>query len=524
MKDSPPPGPPRVDTDHGASRRGRRAGPPGRQPGVLFAVYAPFGTDPVLSRHPGDQRRRILQQPLVRALRKVAAQGAHVAALIDLHDDDSWLVEIPAFCPRALSVSSTWKQAMQRPQALAGFLRRAHQRFPCESLVLALEGHGAGFLPEIDGLRITPASTSAGGVDWTIGAGGAAPALPPFSGTPVLPVDSPEAVPVTLPLSTWAVAEALAAARRAGVPAPAVIHFNNCFNMALEHLHAVAPHAGYATGYANYNFFTHGDAYPRVFRRLRRAGSASAADLAAWFAASNAESLGKLHNHPTVGAAIRLADVPPLAAAVDALALAMVDALRGDRATHEPRIRAAIAAALQFDAQGDLALEVPDAATDLGTFAAALQAQYGAGPVHDAAAAVGGALKFVWRYGESGQPYLAPQQHWDFSDARCGLSLLLPDPMLDGLWDWRSPYYLAGRVDPAKPPAMKAQIPFLADRADGSRAPWPLFIDVYHEKTPFKGLLRVPPLQFPVFEPEAKPGSPEPPPDLKQRPPVKGLR
>ena len=31
------------------------------------------------------------------------------------------------------------------------------QRFPCAALVLALEGHGAGYLPEIDGASITPA-------------------------------------------------------------------------------------------------------------------------------------------------------------------------------------------------------------------------------------------------------------------------------------------------------------------------------------------------------------------------------
>ncbi len=53
------------------------------------------------------------------------------------------------------------------------------------------------------------------------------------------------------------------------MPRLAAIHFDNCFNMSVEVLHTVAPHADYATGYMNYNFFTAGAAYPKVFERLR---------------------------------------------------------------------------------------------------------------------------------------------------------------------------------------------------------------------------------------------------------------
>ena len=217
--------------------------------GLLFAVYAPFGTDPALSGFPDDKRKPIAQQPLLAHLRAVAAHGVNVAALIDLFDDDTWLVEIPAFRPQDTSVLSAWKQAMHRPQALAGFLRRAHQRFPCSDLVLALEGHGAGFLPEIDGHRITPASTTEGAgvqVRWEIDDRRNVP-VDPGTGLPILsvsgltelPVECPDGLPITLPLSTWAVAQALAMARKAGVPKPAVVHFDNCFNMALEHLHTL---------------------------------------------------------------------------------------------------------------------------------------------------------------------------------------------------------------------------------------------------------------------------------------------
>ena len=506
-----------------------RRRPPG---GVLFAVYAPFGSDPMLSGFPDGSVRPLAQQPLLKALQRVAAQGVDVAALIDLVDDDSWLVEIPACAPQAMTVVSAWKQAMNRPQALAGFLRRAHQRFPCDHLVLALEGHGAGYLPEIDGQRITPVSSSQGSgqiAEWRLGAGGSRPVDPgtglpvlPLSGFVDLPVESPEALPVALPLSTWAVAEALRLARKAGVPKPAVVHFNNCFNMALEHLHAVAPHAGWATGYANYNFFSSGQAYPPVFERLRQAGTATAGELAGWFADANDALLSAKHNHPTIGATLRLSRMKSVAAAVDRLALTLVGALRADRAGHLPRIQQAVEAALQYDTDADYALEVPDQTTDLGSLAVQLQSIYPNGDVHDAAAALAAALKGVWRYGDSGNPHMAPGQFWDFRDPRLGMGILLPDPTRIGLSDWRTPYYMAGRVDPARPPALKAQVPFLADRPDGSRAPWPLFIEEYHKDVVFQGLLRIQPPKVPAFDARAKPGNPEPPDRNDPRPGPKG--
>lgn len=489
--------------------------------GLLFAVYAPFGHDPMLSGFPDGRPLPLARQPMLTALRAVAALGVDVAALIDLVDDDTWLVEIPACRPDAMTVVSAWKQAMDRPQALAGFLRRAHQRFPCDHLVLALEGHGAGYLPEVDAGRITPASSSQGGgqaAEWRIGAEGTRPVDPgtglpvlPLSGFVDLPVESPEGLPVTLPMSTWAVAEALRTARRAGVPRPVVVHFNNCFNMALEHLHTLAPHAGWATGYANYNFFTAGQTYPAVFQRLRAAGGATPAQLAGWFADANRDVLAAVHNHPTVGATIRLSRMGRVAAAVDTLALQLVGALRADRATHLPRIQDAVAASLQYDTDGDYTLEVPDQATDLGSLAAQLMLAYPSGNVHAAAAAVQAALKGVWRYGDSGNPHMAPARYWDFRDPRLGMGILLPDPTRIGLADWRTPYYMAGQVDPTRPPALKAQVPFLADRPDGSRAPWPLFIEEYHKDVVFQGLLRIQPPRFPVYDAKARPGNPEPP-------------
>jgi hypothetical protein len=73
--------------------------------GVVFAVYAPFGTDALLSEYPNQAQATIKNQALVRALQQVARQGVNVSALVDLYDDDSYLVEIPAGQPAAIQIT-----------------------------------------------------------------------------------------------------------------------------------------------------------------------------------------------------------------------------------------------------------------------------------------------------------------------------------------------------------------------------------------------------------------------------------
>lgn len=506
------------------------------QAGILFAVYAPFGGDARLARYPDNLPKSILQHPMLGHLKAVARQGVHVAALIDLVDSDSWLVEIPAWRPDQMQVVSAWKQAMSRPQALSGFLRRAHARFPCAQLVLSLEGHGAGYLPEIDTARITPSTTTSGGggtFEWRVNASTveisqtSGPPLLGVTGLVELPIDSPAGAPIDLPMSTWALAQALATARKAGVPKPLVIHFNNCFNMALEHLHAIAPHAEVATGYANYNFFTAGSTYPPLFERLRLNGPVTPQMFGRWFAEENHRPLAavtagmppNVPGYPGVGGSIALSQLGKLAAEVDCLALALTQALKNARATSFPLIQQSIVEALQFDDNGDFQLEVPDAHVDLGTWSRALQKRFPANdPVTLAAAAVERRLRGVQVYGDKRVPDMRKTVLWDFSDALTAVSITVPDPLLQGVADWRTPYYMVGKVDPAKPPALKAQVPFLANRGPGqnTRAPWPEFLEQYHrgpddKVVPVLRLLRLQPFFFPVFDPKFKPNPDAPP-------------
>ncbi len=518
--------------------------------GVLLAVYAPIGTDESLSRYPNPSPTApiapIQRQALVRALQATAAEGVNVCALIDIFDDDTYLVEIPAFKPQAINIVSAWKQDMSDRHALTGFLRRASQRFPCRALVLAIEGHGGGFVPDLDLARITAETTTQfldGGtlqqVQW-IQSGAltrfeliedasprgmqerqmsSSPMSPSRSlpasrnghddeeepkqmSSPDLQMSSPDLPGTRLPLSTWAYGEALRAAIKAGVPKPAVIHFNNCFNASVELLHTVAPYADYATGYANYGFFLAGQAYPQVFRNLRLAGSATAEQLAKWFALETGKILDAKNNHPIVAGTVRLSRMKTVVAAIDALALALTNALRlSGGAAARTRIQAAAIAAQHYDTEPGYELKVPDQFVDIASFAVAIQAQFGPGPVDTAAAALQAALANIWQFGDKDWPWMAhnPAIVYDFSDKRLGLNIFFPDPALEGRWDWRSPYYLSGTVDKTKPPAHRHVIPFLADLRT-QRPRWVEFIVEYHKETQFIGFFPARAPFFPIFD------------------------
>jgi hypothetical protein len=481
---------------------------------VVLAVYAPFGTDAVLSRYPNSQVGiPIQQQVLVKALQRVAREGVHVSALIDLLDDDSYLVEIPALQPKAMRITSVWKQAMASPRALAGFLRRTHAVNPCSAIVLALEGHGAGYLPEIDAANLTPEKTTSNGdYEWTfskdavqLNPAPGSPALPVFSS--VLPVFSSVLPAVDLPLSTSGLAAGLRLSQRQGVPKPAVIHFNNCFNMSAEHLHTVAPFADYATGYCNYNFFSSGTTYPDVFRRLRRAGIATREALAQWFADENARPLQAKGNHPTIGGVVRLGRMREIAQCIDALAGALVSALQpanpGDRPAALAKIQSAVVNAQKYDTVPGYALGLPDQVSDVGSLASELlKHDFGAVPVHAPATALNNALNGVKRYGDVGNPWMDIAQSWNFSDASLAINIFLPDPDRKGIWDWRSPFYMAAKQPAGAPNREANPIDFLTSTR------WIDFIDEYHRNATAFALLPALAPQFPIFNQRFDPKKP----------------
>jgi hypothetical protein len=467
----------------------------GREACVMFAVYAPFGTDDVLSTFPDGSSHDLAHHPLLANLQKVAATGVDVMALVDLVGADTTLVSIPAGRPADVKTVSMGKLDMIQPQTLASLVSAAREAAPESQLVLAFEGHGAGFLPDLDPRVMTLANvTDNGTIEWRLGGTPDQLLSRPFDsdgkpyltgGAPVLPAGSPTCPTNHLALSTWAIGEGL---RAAGDRRIAVLHFNNCFNMSVEVLHTVAPRAEYATGYCNYNFFSAGAAYPLVFEHLAQTGSASSETLAKWFAAANHAILLKAGHEPTVGATVDLARMHDIVEKVDDLADALLAALRTASPTERPvvidKIKQAIVNAQQYDSRPDYVLETPDELTDLDSFAASLlKFDFAPYKVAPAADALRSALSGIKQYGDTDSPWMDPDVKWDFSSPDLAMNIFLPDPLLNGLWDWRSQYYLDVNPDPSKPQVQRNIIDFV------KVTDWVDFLIEYHKEAPFVGLL-----------------------------------
>ena len=456
---------------------------------VLLAVYAPFGTDATLSTYPEGASQELAQHPLVRNLLEASRQGIHIAALVDRVSEGTHLVEIPAGQPERMRITSCWKQDMASPHTLAGFLCRAHASHPTAALVLVLEGHGAGFLPEIDRTKMTTRTITLGGtVEWKV-SGNEAEAHPAVS--PILPTVSPilsAASPILpanhMPISTWGLGDGLRRAQACGVPKVAVLHLNNSFNMSVEVLHTVAAYAEYATGYINYTFFTAGGSYSWVFQQLASEGTATSLDLARWFADGNDLALSAQRNQMTVGRVAQLSRMHDVAERIDDVADALLMAMRsaGDpgRRGVIAKIRQAIKDAHQLDTpnNGGLELEAPEELTDIRSLAIELQKpDFSPHPVRATAAALEQALK----------------------GNDMAMNIFLPDPMRRGLWDWRSPFYIDVSPDLNAPLVQPHIIDFLQDTN------WVEFINEYHHgrdengnEVNFKGFLTPTISEFPV--------------------------
>lgn len=510
-----------------------------RPAAYTFVVYAPFGSDKALSHYPLDVNggtAGVEQHPLFLALQRIARDGNNVCALIDRVDDYSWFIEGRAGA-RQLRVQRAGKLRMDDPRSLADLLLRARRSFPTTPLVLALEGHGAGYLPHVDRSQLTPERLSDGGslgrIHWRIDDAGAVPydddGNPLIGmGSPLLPAGSP-----MLPASEWPLTTAgLEQALQWGLgprQRVAVVHLNNCFNMSIELLATLAPHAEHATGYMNYNFYSGGLSYPAVLRRAR--DGASSAEVARLFALGNQAMLGA--DYPTTGASVDLKRFrgPD---GIGARFLALAAALRAALAAHPvieaggivtlPPARQQVVDAIRdtlervqrYDSATRYRLDSEDELLDVLSLAHAfVDSALPDVAVRGAATALRDALKDIRVYGERGVPQLGQPDPvaWDLDDEGLAMNVLCPDPALKGLWDWRSAFYLQTTPSDVQP----LLIDFLSQ--DDS---WIGFIVEYHRGVPFRGFR---PASIPAFP--AKPyrrgndgggdggGSPDQPPSAE---------
>lgn len=474
---------------------------------ITLAVYAPL--DKEMSHYPTqrDQLPDINASNVVLGLFEVSKKNVHVTALIDRTENCSWEIDIPPGGP--VQVKRLNKiDDMSNPKHLSNLVHRAMTVNASAQVVLCLEGHGAGYVPDVDADRLTEQAMAALSPDSVVRWQLPDEPLTP-DGRPILPMTHPvsDVTPAKAAdlgvLSTWGIGQALGSAR--ALPDVekrkiAVIHFNNCFNMAVEVLHTVEPHAHYAVGYMNYNFFSACESYPGVFEALRAMSNPRISDLAKLFAEHNRQvlapsSAGENNENPTTGAVIALRRMPGIAAAIDAFAHELIAALRGNILL----IKGAIKDSQQYDTGGDGSdsagskwiLEVPDQLTDIRHFAKLMSERAKSIPNLAAAAhTLYEALDGIKQYGEEGKPWVGGGAHWSFKDAPLAMSIFCPDPSLTGLWDWRAPYYLLGDE-----PTLQNVIPFFASNASNA---WVQFIIEYHRNVPLVKYLPIEIAKYPM--------------------------
>lgn len=460
--------------------------------GVLLAVYAPLARDEARA-STDSASQELAQHPFFRALVKVAEQCAHVVALIDLTDHDTFLVEIEAGKPQDLKVTSRWKQAMNEPRTLAGFLRHAHRRHPAAAIVLALENYGAGFVPDLGHRQLTAVEVTEGGrFEWKITGRNYVPQY--GDGSPVAPMGAPNlpmgipSVSRDMPLSTWGLGYALRMALAAGVPRLSVIHFSHCFKPSVEVMHTIAAQSHFASCYGEP--ITVDEYYPRVFEKLRAARNASAEQVASWLADANREFADARQHLPTKGEVVRLDRMNAIAERIDDVADALIAALQSagsELPQVVDRIKAAIQNAQRYDTLSPQQFGGPDEVTDVRGLAHSLQRQdFGKfSTVVAMAAELERAMADTQGKGEIGHLGTSSSIASDFNREQhyLGMSILLPDPLLRGVWDWRSPYYLCVTPDSVRPWVAPHIIDFLKD------TDWVDFLIEYHKSSKFVGLL-----------------------------------
>lgn len=487
--------------------------------GLTLIVFAPFGADAELSTYPDGYSQALMQHPLMTRLWAISERGVNVVALIDRYGDDTYLVEMPACGPHCLRIESVWKQDMGSFRSLRGLLQHASKRYPHSRMILSMEGHGAGFWPDVDVTHLapnndnsyqqkikwqldddenaTPKDAATGnGVDLSSvlpTKGGVLPTkggvLPTKGG--VLPTKG--GVLPGAPISTFGMGRALYEAIAHGLPKLELIYFNNCFNFTIELLNTLVGTAKYAVGFPSYNFFTSGEALQHALDH-NQVLSWSAKELAERFVHANQDVLRLRDGHPTIGGLVSLDEIPTITGLVNQLGDTLISLLPAK----VDDIQQAIVSALQYDASGDFNLDgSDDDISDLHNFAGALAngPAFVDTPVQGIAAQLHTLTQPIKIYGEVAHPWVAPTKVWDYR-GDIGLSIFLPDPQRQGLLDWRTPYYMDDGPSLLQPNLIR----FLTTDAPQ----WVAFLRKYHEGVPAVNFKPVRRLVYPVFNLKAE--------------------
>lgn len=327
-------------------------------------------------------------------------------------------------------ISDTWGTTeldTADPAVLAWFLNHAQNKFPSSRTIVSIVGHGLALTPEI----IWP-DTDASRASFDV-LGGPIPPLPQGSDfTPGDVTDRNYLSPIDL-------RHAFMDATNNGADPFDIVFFDQCFQGNLDTLYEVRTAADVFIASPNYAWLI--AAYDQYLTQM-----APAEDNATMAQAIIERYQGALpdRGHPNVIFWITQSDIEQVATAVNTLA----DALRAAtlNGTTTP-----IATSVQNSQYVDTTqcvpnqqfkLDPPDELIGLETFVQNLQQGFPASDpfgIHTAAAAVETLIAPISRTVNTGQPYIAPQNSWNYTNT---LTILAPLPRnSDAPFVWRATIY-----------------------------------------------------------------------------------
>jgi hypothetical protein len=377
------------------------------------------------------------------------------------------------------------------PEVLAWFLQHARDKFPSERNVAAIIGHGVALAPEIawpslpTGVANVASSTPTGDI-------------------PPLPKEheySPSDITNRGYMSAVDVGKALMAATDNGANPFDVIFFDQCFQGSLDVLYEVRNSARVYVASPNYAWLV--AAYDRYM--IRFTPTASPAQLAQAIV-DNYEAALNPH-HPNAIFWIRNSDLLAIASQMSILADALLAALQ---ANEVEKIANAVQQSQYVDTtqcgRQNLQLGPPDELIGIESLGGALQASF-AGDPYGISAALSGLQPLmvnVIKRSITGNPYIAPDEHWEFFNSLTVLAPLPRNSRSDVAWrasiyNDNMPFTATWTVDPSQPVTVTESLAFVRDgRWDEFLAEW------YQGLTPTVGQWchYIPPMQVVVSETE----------------------
>ncbi len=301
------------------------------------------------------------------------------------------------------------------PAVLTWFLQYVRLHYPATKTIVSLMGHGVALAPEVAWPETAAAITAAAATG-----NGASNQFPPL---PRDWVDTPSDVTNNSYMSTTDVGEALLAATNNGANPFDLLYFDQCFQGNLDSLYEVRKTANVFVASPNYAWLV--AAYDKYITGF--SPNLTAEEMATHII--NPYEVTLNNRHPNAIFWVRSAEIATIAAAISNLGDALTRALDDGQAG---AIGNAVRQSQYVDTtqcgRRNLQLGPPDELIGIETFAQNLRNEFGTNDSYGVSTAIDEirtAMVNVDKRNRSGNPYIAPDEFWNYTNS---LTILTPLP------------------------------------------------------------------------------------------------